>query len=386
MKRIHKERDRLLRRVARTTALLGSVSAFACLLVPRAVDASELAVATVLSLGIAILAVLHTMRGSVAAAIALVAASAVLVLVLAGSEVFTPGTVTALAITGGVTSASVAATLVVRRRGTQLVILLAAAMLAAEWLAAAVFAHSLVSVSIVTAVGWAVLGVLAAWLDNGVGVASARIAEVGRAHEAERLASELEAQQRQDARVLHDTVLATLSLLAHSGVGVRANALRDQAGDDARLLRQLRLGVPLDAGSNAIFSPGSDDDLLSTTFESVRQRFARMGLDVSWHGAGQLALPRDRLDALVGALGECLENVRRHSGVSEADVTITDDDQTVRAMVTDAGDGFEPDAVGPARLGFAESVVGRLNAVGGRARIFSSPGSGTTVMLEVPKA
>ena len=38
-----------------------------------------------------------------------------------------------------------------------------------------------------------------------------------------------------------------------------------------------------------------------------------------------------------------------------------------------------------ARLGYAESVVGRLNTVGGRARIFSSPGSGTTVMLEVPK-
>ena len=137
--------------------------------------------------------------------------------------------------------------------------------------------------------------------------------------------------------------------------------------------------------STAIFSPESDDDALSTTFESVRQRFARMGLDVNWHGAGQLVLPRDTLDALLGALGECLENVRRHSGVSEADVTISDDDRTVRAMVTDTGTGFEPEGVDRARLGFAESVVGRLHTVGGRARVFSSPGSGTTVMLEVPK-
>lgn len=121
------------------------------------------------------------------------------------------------------------------------------------------------------------------------------------------------------------------------------------------------------------------------TFESVRQRFARMGLDVNWHGAGRLALPRDTLDALLGALGECLENVRRHSGVTEADVTVSDDERTVRAMVTDAGSGFEPAAVDGARLGYAESVVGRLSVVGGRARIFSSPGSGTTVMLEVPK-
>jgi signal transduction histidine kinase len=71
--------------------------------------------------------------------------------------------------------------------------------------------------------------------------------------------------------------------------------------------------------------------------------------------------------------------------VNEADVTVTDDDRTVRAMVTDTGRGFEPDTVDGARLGYAESVVGRLHTVGGRARVFSSPGSGTTVMLEVPK-
>jgi signal transduction histidine kinase len=71
--------------------------------------------------------------------------------------------------------------------------------------------------------------------------------------------------------------------------------------------------------------------------------------------------------------------------VNEADVTVTDDERTVRAMVTDAGNGFEPETVSRGRLGYSESVVGRLSTVGGRARVFSSPGSGTTVMLEVPK-
>ena len=37
------------------------------------------------------------------------------------------------------------------------------------------------------------------------------------------------------------------------------------------------------------------------------------------------------------------------------------------------------------RLGFTESIVARLRDVGGNARLFSSPGSGTTVVLEVPK-
>ena len=384
MKRIHKERDRLLRRLARVTGLVGAASAFACLLVPGATVPAQLAVAVATSIGVAVLVGLHTSRGAMLPALGIVAGSILLILVLGAGSVSNPATTTAMAVTGGGTSAAVAITLVVRRRGPLLVTGLLAAVLVAVGIASA-WGHDVRAVAVATVAGWAACIALSTWMNRAIAHAVERIDEVGRAHEAERLASELEAQQRQDARVLHDTVLATLSLLAHSGVGVGPSALRQQAGDDARLLRQLRLGAPLDAGSTAIFSPESDDDVLSTTFESVRQRFARMGLDVNWHGAGQLVLPRETLDALLGALGECLENVRRHSGVNEADVTVTDDDRTVRAMVTDSGSGFEPEAVDGGRLGYAESVVGRLNTVGGRARIFSSPGSGTTVMLEVPK-
>jgi signal transduction histidine kinase len=385
VKRIHKERDRLLRRLARVAGLVGSGGALVCLLWPGATTSGELVVGVVLCVALTLLVALHTARGAVLPALGVVAVAIGLIAILGTGSVLDAPTVTAMCVLGGVASASVAITLVVRQRGGLLVTGLLAAVLAAMWIVAA-WGHDLRAPAVATAAGWGACAVLGAWIDRAIADAADRIAEVGRAHEAERLASELEAQQRQDARVLHDTVLATLSLLAHSGVGVGASALRQQAGDDARLLRQLRLGAPLDAGSTAIFSPESDnDDELSTTFETVRQRFARMGLDVNWHGAGQLALPRETLDALLGALGECLENVRRHSGVSEADVTVTDDDHTVRAMVTDAGSGFEPEAVDHRRLGYAESVVGRLHTVGGRAPLFSSPGSGTPVMLEVPK-
>ena len=301
---------------------------------------------------VAVLVGMHTARGALLPAFGVVAGSMAVMVMLGTASVVDAATTTAMAILGGVASASVAIPLVVQHRGRLLVTALAATVLGMIWIVAA-WSHDLRAVAVATAAGWAACGVLGAWIDRAIAHAADRIDEVGRAHEAERLASELEAQQRQDARVLHDTVLATLSLLAHSGVGVGPTALRQQAGDDARLLRQLRLGAPLDAGSTAIFSPEAevDDDALSTTFESVRQRFARMGLAVNWHGAGQLALPRETLDALLGALGECLENVRRHSGVNEADVTVTDDDRTVRAMVTDAGNGFEPETVDGARLG-----------------------------------
>jgi signal transduction histidine kinase len=235
-------------------------------------------------------------------------------------------------------------------------------------------------------VAWIIASLLGYWLGMSVPRAARRIFSIGRAHRAERQASETEAQRRQGARLLHDTVLATLTLLAHSGLGVTASALQQQANDDARLLRQLRLGAsPVPQSSGVYNLEPVAESILGTTLESVKQRFGRMGLEVSWHGTGQVLLPSDVLDAFLLALAECLENVRRHAGVTDAHVTITDDDTTVRAMVTDAGVGFDLKDIDAARLGFKDSVVGRLKEVGGNARLFSSPGAGTTVVLEVPK-
>jgi signal transduction histidine kinase len=127
------------------------------------------------------------------------------------------------------------------------------------------------------------------------------------------------------------------------------------------------------------------DGLKSDSLQAVRARFERLGLDVSWHGAGTVSLRPDRLDAFLLALSECLENVRRHSGVDEAHVTITDDEASVRALVTDNGVGFEPAAVPAGKLGYRESIVGRIEEAGGTARVFSAQGSGTTVVLEMPR-
>jgi signal transduction histidine kinase len=238
----------------------------------------------------------------------------------------------------------------------------------------------------VVGLGWVLAGLLGVWICSAVPRAAHRIASIGRAHRAERQASELEAQRRQGARLLHDTVLATLTLLAHSGVGVSAPALRQQSEEDAQLLRQLRLGGnPSPSPTAPAAMQQAPETVLGTTLESVKRRFGRMGLEVSWHGTGQLLLPSEVLDAFLLALAECLENVRRHSGVTNAHVTITEDETTVRALVTDSGVGFTLDGVDDDKLGFKESVVGRLSEVGGKARLFSAPGNGTTVVLEVPR-
>ena len=384
---IAKERDRLLQRTARIYGLSFTVVSLICLSIPGAVDRLSYFACIPLYIAIGICQWRVASSRSLVWVGIPVAAGLGVILVVAIGGTQPPGAAGVSAVEQ-LAAASIASAAITLTGSTLRRVLLGIAFITVTATTTLTLApvqsptHSLA----VCVLGWTLSTIVGFWISAGVPQAARRIASIGRAHRAERQASETEAQRRQGARLLHDTVLATLTLLAHSGVGVAPEALREQAADDARLLRQLRLGAtPTPQSSGAYNLENVEETVLGTTLESVKQRFGRMGLEVSWHGTGQVLLPSDVLDAFLLALAECLENVRRHSGVTEAHVTITDDETTVRAMITDAGVGFTLDDVDSARLGFKESVVARLKEVGGKARLFSSPGSGTTVVLEVPK-
>ena len=387
MELIAKERDRLLQRSARLYGLCFTVVSALCLSIPGAVDSAAFFLCLPLYAAVGFCQFwLGRSRSLVWVAIAIVAGTAVIAIIaLASPGGPSPAGVSAATQLGAGSLASFAIVLTTERSRR---VGLGVAFVIVAGTSAVVMAPYLPPIALVPifVLGWVLATIVGFWISAGVPLAARRIASIGRAHRAERQASETEAQRRQGARLLHDTVLATLTLLAHSGVGVAPAVMRQQAADDARLLRQLRLGAtPAPQSSGEYNLERVEETVLGTTLESVKQRFGRMGLEVTWHGTGQVLLPSEVLDAFLLALAECLENVRRHSGVTEAHVTITDDEDTVRALITDSGVGFALDDVDSARLGFKESVVGRLKEVGGKARLFSSPGSGTTVVIEVPR-
>ena len=389
MNRVLRERNRLLRRTAQAAGLASSITAFCCLMIPQAVDRDVLLACVSLVFVMALCQYQLGRTGALRYTVFIVLGGLITLLVLAfGShpdETLNIVEESVVGVVAGGSMASVAAVLVVSRARRIVLLVMFSLTMCVLLVIMFVAGGSAIAIELAPA-GWFSIALAGWWIGQSVPRVLHRISAIGRAHHAERHASELEAQRRQDARLLHDTVLATLTLLAHSGRGVSPDALRQQAGDDARLLRQLRLGgEPTPRCSGVYTLQPATESTLGNTLESVRQRFGRMGLEVDWHGSGQVLLPSNVLDSFLLALGECLENVRRHSGVKRADVTITDDERTVRAMVTDAGVGFDLDAVDSERLGFADSVVARLRDVGGNARLFSSPGSGTTVVLEVPK-
>jgi len=385
MEQVQLKRDRLLRHAARVYGAAGLIASLAVLSTPGSLGTPAYLIGLPLYAVAAAFTALLPGRRTLVWFAQIVAATIAITIDLTLVSPLSPAAVLALAVLLGAFLPGCSIVLFAHRYG-------ALVFWALSLAAAAVAVLTLGPVTVwfaplvLVLVGCGIAHCCGYVIASSIPRALRQVAEIGRAYRAERQASELESQRRQSARLLHDTVLATLTLLAHSGRGVSEEALRAQARNDAHLLRQLRLGEPLFTLPDAGYRPEPvEETTLGTTLDSVKQRFERLGLDVNWHGAGKVLLPPGVLDGFLFAISECLENVRRHSGVGLAHVTITEDDRAVRAMITDAGRGFQIDSVDAARLGLKESVIARLAELGGSARLFSSPGAGTTVLLEVPR-
>ena len=93
--------------------------------------------------------------------------------------------------------------------------------------------------------------------------------------------------------------------------------------------------------------------------------------------------------AVLSLVREALANVRRHSEAERVEITITADEQTITAEVSDDGAGFDPDTTEPraaqaGRLGLV-GMHERMRMLGGHTRITSAPGGPTVIAASVPR-
>jgi signal transduction histidine kinase len=203
------------------------------------------------------------------------------------------------------------------------------------------------------------------------------------------------ADEREQHRQLHDTVLSTLTMVAAGTFAEPSPALTAQAARDLQVLQGLA-GAP--AGPGGRGGPGSSggwDGLRGWEEPSGSAELTDLGpkLEQAVASTGDLAvrlklvpvtLPSPVADQLVAAVGEALRNVERHAGTGAAEVTVTGGAGWAVVKVTDSGRGFDPSATPPSRRGIRESITGRMLAAGGRAAIASQPGAGTTVTISWP--
>jgi signal transduction histidine kinase len=92
----------------------------------------------------------------------------------------------------------------------------------------------------------------------------------------------------------------------------------------------------------------------------------------------------ERLEALVAATREALTNAAKFASEGgEVRLYAEIENGAARVFVDDRGPGFNPEAIPADRRGVRESIIGRMQRHGGRAKIRSAPESGTEVELEM---
>ncbi|HEY0932440.1 MAG TPA: ATP-binding protein [Trebonia sp.] len=217
-------------------------------------------------------------------------------------------------------------------------------------------------------------------------------------------------ERREQERLVHDTVLNTLTALSRAG-GDDPALVIDRSRRDVDLIEAALTGTGTGTlaagagrpprerpgprpGESPARRPGPGDLAgLPGRVQSVATAMRGRGLTVHLELPDEAgpAIPEPVVTALVNATREALSNVAAHAGTGEAwvQVRIRPAGQAAvpcRAEVTvrDRGAGFDPAYVDPARLGLRRSIAQRAAEYGGQASIWSAPGRGTEVFLRWP--
>jgi signal transduction histidine kinase len=196
----------------------------------------------------------------------------------------------------------------------------------------------------------------------------------------------VEAQELERARLareLHDetgqaltSILLGLKPLEQSAESEAVASLRELVVSTLQSVR--RLAVEL--------RPSALDDFgLVPAVERLAETIAEQsGIHVDVEASlGEQRLPGETETTLYRVIQEALTNIVKHADAARVSVLLQRKDGAVVAVVEDDGGGFDPDVTRDDALGLA-GMRERVLLVGGRLQVESSPGSGTTVVAEVP--
>jgi signal transduction histidine kinase len=183
------------------------------------------------------------------------------------------------------------------------------------------------------------------------------------AERAERIRSQERAEM---AAHLHDSVLQTLALVQR-----RADDPGEVAALARRQERELRAWL-----NNAPRPSGTVAAALEAAAAEVE---VSHGVAVDVVAVGDAPLD-DAGEAVVAAAREALVNAAKFAG-GPVSVYAEADDERIEVFVRDRGPGFDLEEVPDDRRGVRESILGRMERHGGRARIHTAAGGGTEVEL-----
>ena len=197
-----------------------------------------------------------------------------------------------------------------------------------------------------------------------------------------------ELERRRLARELHDEIGQDLTSLLLSLRTIEEAESSKQLREATAALRELVVTALQDVRRLAVeLRPKALDDFgLVPALERLAATFAEqteMVVDLE-DRLGRSRLPSDVETAFYRIVQEALTNVVKHGQAQNVSILLTRKERSAAAMIEDDGRGFDPKAAsdGLGLLGIRE----RLELLNGRLVIESRPGSGTTLVAEVPLA
>ncbi|MFM7014216.1 MAG: sensor histidine kinase [Actinomycetota bacterium] len=185
-------------------------------------------------------------------------------------------------------------------------------------------------------------------------------------------ALELE-RSRLDALV-HDSVLTTPLV---------ASRARDEEHIEAAA-KSARLAIA--SLDNALSGEIQQENMtLASVFNSIELSLAESDqqVTVSSERSSDLQIPPNVASALIEATLQVVDNSVKHApNATSREVRLRGQQFGLKIVISDDGPGFRVNQVPKDRLGLRESIIGRVEKVGGKVFLNTKPGGGTTVVIE----
>jgi signal transduction histidine kinase len=192
----------------------------------------------------------------------------------------------------------------------------------------------------------------------------------------QRIVEAADAERRRVERDLHDGAQQRLVALA-----MRLDVARQAAGASSELLDQATTELRAAVAEVRDLARGLHPTILieAGLGPAVEALAERAAIPIT------VEAPAERFSAPVEAaayfvVAEAIANTTKYAGASHVTVTVTATDGRLRVAIRDDGSGGADPAGGTGLRGLTDRVA----ALGGRLRVDSPPGGGTTVQAELP--
>jgi signal transduction histidine kinase len=196
-----------------------------------------------------------------------------------------------------------------------------------------------------------------------------------------------ELERRRLSRELHDETGQALTSILLGLRSLEETLESDEARTASARLRELVVETLQDVRRLAVeLRPSALDDFgLVAALDHLAESFEEQtGIAIDFAAAlGKGRLPGEVETALYRIVQESLTNIVKHARARHVSIALTRMRNSVKVVVEDDGQGFDPEGVGAEGFGLV-GMRERLAILGGRLQVESSTGAGTAIAVEVP--